>query len=65
MGWVFDKELGVKRVPDEAAISRPGPVQFNGVDCAVLAARYVAHRKAMAAASPDTRDETAAQTPAP
>jgi len=47
MGWVFDKELGVKRVPDVSEAPRkPEPVMFNGVDCTLLAARYAAHRKA-------------------
>ncbi len=48
MGWVFDKELGVKRVPDSEAPAKPEPVTFNGMDCSLLAARYVAHRQAAA-----------------
>lgn len=50
MGWVFDKELGVKRVPDVLPSKRE-PVMFNGMDCTLLAARYVAHRKAEALAA--------------
>lgn len=50
MGWVFDKELGVKRVPDAGTNRKPEPVMFNGIDCTLLAARYVAHRKAVLAA---------------
>ena len=62
MGWVFDKELGVKRVPDEAPARKPDPVTFNGVDCNLLAARYVAHRKAQALAvpPPEQRDDSGA-----
>jgi hypothetical protein len=40
MGWIFDAESGVKRVADLTKIE---PVTFRGVDCAVLAERYVAH----------------------
>lgn len=49
MGWVFDMELGVKRVPDlpDAIPPKREPVMFNGVDVDELAARYVAYRKAM------------------
>lgn len=48
MGWVFDMELGVKRVPDQpdALPKKREPVLFNGVDVEELAARYVAYRKA-------------------
>jgi len=57
MGWVFDKELGVKRVPDgEASPLQPEPVMFNGVDCSLLAARYVAHRKAVEVSSGTSDD---------
>lgn len=62
MGWVFDKELGVKRVPDGEVLPRqPEPVMFNGVDCSLLAARYVAHRKAaeVAIGAQDDREKSA------
>jgi hypothetical protein len=64
MGWVFDMELGVKRVPDELAPSKPEPVMFNGVECSLLAARYAAHRKAMASAAvPSEQREEASHAP--
>jgi hypothetical protein len=40
MGWIFDAESGVKRVADLTKIES---VTFRGVDCAVLAERYVAY----------------------
>lgn len=46
MGWVFDSEEGVKRISDEAL--RPTiipPANFRGIDCAVLAARYIVYRR--------------------
>lgn len=46
MGWIFDEELGVKRVGEVSREPRPeAPRQFRGVDCALLAERYVAYRR--------------------
>ena len=46
MGWTYDAELGVKRVADLAAVpTKIDPVTFRGVDCTVLAERYVAFRR--------------------
>lgn len=42
MGFEFDVERGVIRVADLTKIE---PVMFRGVDCAVLAERYVAFRR--------------------
>ncbi len=46
MGWVFDSEEGVKRVSDEALRHTIiPPASFRGIDCAVLAARYIVYRR--------------------
>lgn len=46
MGWIFDSELGVKRVPDTVLTPTViPPASFRGIDCAVLAARYVVYRR--------------------
>ena len=46
MGWVFDAELGVKRVADRAEVlTKIEPATFRGIDCALLAERYVAYRR--------------------
>ena len=42
MGFEFDVERGVMRV---AYLTKIEPVMFRGVDCAVLAERYVAFRR--------------------
>ena len=42
MGFEFDVERGVMRVAD---LTRIEPVMFRGVDCTVLAERYVAFRR--------------------
>ena len=42
MGFEFDVERGVMRVAD---LTKIDPVMFRGVDCAVLAERYVAFRR--------------------
>ena len=42
MGFEFDVERGVMSVADLTKIE---PVMFRGVDCAVLAERYVAFRR--------------------